>query len=41
MSTDLNPKIPVTSINVLVILIYNILPNLKKKKIIRIVKINW
>jgi predicted membrane protein len=40
ISTDLDSEIPVISINALVILIYSILPNLKKKKIIRIVKTN-
>ena len=38
--TDLDPEIPVTSINALVVLIYSILPNLKKKRIIRVVKTN-
>jgi hypothetical protein len=38
--TNLDPEIPVTLINTLVILIYNILPNSKEKKIIRIVRIN-
>jgi hypothetical protein len=38
--TDLDSEIPATSINTLVVLIYSILPNLKKKRIIRIVKTN-
>jgi hypothetical protein len=41
ISTDLDPEIPITSINTLVVLIYSILPNLKEKRIIRIVKTNW
>jgi hypothetical protein len=41
MSTDLDSEIPATSINALVVLIYSILPNLKEKRIIRIVKTNW
>ena len=40
ISTDLDPEIPVTLINALVVLIYNILPNLKEKRIIKIVKTN-
>jgi hypothetical protein len=40
-STDLDLKIPVISINALVVFIYSILPNLKKKRIIRVVKTNW
>jgi hypothetical protein len=40
-STDLDLEIPVTSINALVVLIYSILPNLKEKRIIRVVKTNW
>jgi hypothetical protein len=40
ISTDLDPEIPITLINTLVILIYNILPNLKEKRIIRVIKIN-
>jgi hypothetical protein len=37
---NLDPEILITLINALVILIYNILLNLKEKKIIRIVKTN-
>jgi hypothetical protein len=38
--TNLDPEIPVTLINTLVILIYSILLNLIKKRIIRVVRIN-
>jgi len=38
--TNLDPEIPITLINALVILIYSILPNSKKKRIIRIVRTN-
>jgi hypothetical protein len=41
ISTDLDPEIPITLINALVVFIYSILPNLKKKRIMRIVKTNW
>ena len=40
MFTNLDPEIPVTLINALVVLIYSILPNLKEKKIIRVVRTN-
>jgi hypothetical protein len=38
--TNLDPEIPVTLINALVVLIYSILPNLKEKKITRVVRTN-
>ena len=38
--TNLDPEIPVTLINALVVLIYSILPNLKEKRIIRVVRTN-
>jgi uncharacterized BrkB/YihY/UPF0761 family membrane protein len=38
--TNLDFKIPVILINTLIVLIYSILPNLKKKKIIKIIRIN-
>jgi hypothetical protein len=38
--TNLDPEIPIILINILVVFIYSILPNLKKKRIIRVVKIN-
>jgi hypothetical protein len=40
ISTNLDPEISITLINALVVLIYNILPNLKKKRIIRIIRTN-
>jgi hypothetical protein len=40
-SIDLDPEIPATSINALVVLTYSILPNLKEKRIMRVVKTNW
>jgi hypothetical protein len=39
--TDLDPEIPVTSTNALVVLIYSTLPNLKEKRITRVVRTNW
>jgi hypothetical protein len=41
ISTDLDLEIPITLINALVVLIYSILPNLKEKRIIKVVKTNW
>jgi hypothetical protein len=41
ISIDLDSEIPITLINTLVVFIYSILPNLKEKRITRIVKINW
>jgi hypothetical protein len=38
--TNLDPEISITLINALVVLIYSILPNSKKKRIRRIVKTN-
>jgi hypothetical protein len=38
--TNLDPEIPITLINTLIILIYSILPNSKKKRIIRVVRTN-
>jgi hypothetical protein len=38
--TNLDPEIPVILINALVVLIYNILLNLKEKRIIKVVRIN-
>jgi hypothetical protein len=38
--TNLDPEIPITLINTLVILIYSILLNLKKKKIRIVIRIN-
>jgi hypothetical protein len=38
--TDLDPEIPVTSINALVVLTYSTLPNLKEKRITRVVRTN-
>jgi hypothetical protein len=38
--TNLDPEIPVTLINTLVVLIYSILLNLKEKRITRIIRIN-
>ena len=38
--TDLDPEILATSINALGVLIYSILPNLKEKRIVRVVRIN-
>jgi hypothetical protein len=40
MSTDLDSEISITLINALVILIYSILPNLKKKRITRVIRTN-
>jgi hypothetical protein len=39
--TDLDPEIPATSINALVVFTYSILPNLKEKRITRVVRTNW
>jgi hypothetical protein len=38
--TNLDPEIPVILINALVVLIYSILPNLKEKRIIRVIRTN-
>jgi hypothetical protein len=38
--TNLDPEIPITLINALVILIYSILPNLKEKRITRVIRTN-
>ena len=38
--TNLDPEIPITLINALVILIYSILLNLKEKRIIKVVRTN-
>jgi hypothetical protein len=38
--TNLDPGIPITLINALVILIYSMLPNLKEKRIIRVIRTN-
>jgi hypothetical protein len=38
--TNLNSEIPATLINALVVLIYSILPNLKEKRITRVVRTN-
>jgi hypothetical protein len=38
--TNLDPEISVTLINTLVVFIYSILLNLKKKRIIKVVRIN-
>ena len=38
--TNLDPGIPVTSINALVVLTYSTLPNLKEKRITRVVRTN-
>jgi hypothetical protein len=40
MFTNLDLEIPITLINALVVFIYSILLNLKKKKIIKIIKTN-
>jgi hypothetical protein len=40
ISISLDPEIPITLINTLVIFIYNILLKLKIKKIIRVIRIN-
>jgi hypothetical protein len=41
MSIGLDPEIPVTLINALVVLIYNILPKPKAKRAIKTVRMNW
>jgi hypothetical protein len=40
ISISLDPEIPITLINALVILIYSILLKLKAKRIIRVIRIN-
>jgi hypothetical protein len=39
--TDLDPETPATSINASVVFTYSILPNLKEKRITRVVRTNW
>jgi hypothetical protein len=41
ISINSDSKIPITLINTLVVLIYNILPKPKVKKVIKVVRTNW